>query len=668
MILAKENDNAGHYNCKKQELKHKASNGMGEVSVSGYYRQLLFYVDSLIVKFAIDSVRPVWQLSLAGLFLLFVNILAMLAGKVYIALRGFRVNEGLGMFRFCAAISTVTWVLLAGILVACGGGGGSSSPSASSISNGLSSSIATSSSTTQSSTSAISSSSTSSQSSLSTALTISGKVTYDYVPHNIDGLNYSAIAARAGRGLLVELLDENNIVLATTLTDIDGNYSVDVARNTLVKVRVKAQLLRSQTPGWNFKVTDNTNDNALYSMSGNLVAATDMNATRNLHAPSGWTGNGYTDARVAAPFAILDTIYDAVTRLQSAGNSAAFPALELRWSSKNKPADGDLALGEIGTSFFWDDAIYILGDENNDTDEYDRHVLLHEWGHYVEASFSRSDSIGGDHSQDEKLDMRVAMSEGFANAFSAMMLDDVNYRDSSGVQQGDGFFSNISQKNNSVRGWYSEASVQSVLYNFYASNSGKTAKNFADIFQVINAVNYMNSAGLISIYTFADQLRKQIPAQATNFNSLLVEQNIEITDEYGAGESNSGGYIASLPIYKNLSLNNVPVNVCSTNRFGSYNKLAASQYLFISVTTPGTYKFSAVEAGDDSGNSDPDLYLFRRGSLIGIAEDPTVDQDSVSRFLSAGTYVLEVVDARAKDVDDSNQITACFDVRAQLLN
>lgn len=571
------------------------------------------------------------------------------------------------MFRFYAAISTVTWVLLAGILVACGGGGGSSSRPASSINNGLSSSIVMSSSTIQSSISAISSS-TSSQSSLSAVLTISGKVTYDFVPHNIDGLNYSAIVVRAGRGLLVELLDENNIVLTATQTDIDGNYSINAERNKLVKVRVKAQLLRNQTPGWNFKVTDNTNDNALYSMAGNLVAAADTSATRNLHAPSGWTGNGYTEARVAAPFAILDTIYDGVTRLQSVGNSTDFPALELRWSSKNKPADGELALGEIGTSFFWDDAIYILGDENNDTDEYDRHVLLHEWGHYIEASFSRSDSIGGDHSQDEKLDMRVAMSEGFANAFSAMMLDDVNYRDSSGSQQGDGFFNNISQKNNSVRGWYSEASVQSVLYNFYASNNGKAAKNFADIFQIINAANYVDSSGLISIYTFADQLRKKIPTQVTNFNSLLLEQNIEITDEYGAGESNSGGYIASLPVYKSLSLNNIPVNICSSNRFGSYNKLATSQYFFITVTTSGTYKFTAVEAGDDSGNSDPDLYLFRRGSLIGIAEDPTVDQESVSRFLSAGTYVLEVADARVKDVDESEQITACFDVRAQLLN
>src|SRR5690606_27529101 len=115
------------------------------------------------------------------------------------------------------------------------------------------------------------------------------------------------------------------------------------------------------------------------------------------------------------------------------------PPLELRWSPKNKTAYGDASLGEIGTTYYGGDAIYILGDENNDTDEYDRHVILHEWGHYVEMAFSRSDSIGGDHGYSDKLDMRVALSEGFANAFSAMMLDDPSYRDTSGAQQAAGF-------------------------------------------------------------------------------------------------------------------------------------------------------------------------------------------------------------------------------------
>lgn len=503
---------------------------------------------------------------------------------------------------------------------------------------------------------------------MSANVAISGKVTYDYVPHTLNGLNYAGTVARPGRGLIVELLDEADQILATSLTDADGKYSFSIARNKLVKVRVKAQLLRTQSPDWNFKVTDNTNNNNLYSMVGSLTAASEANSVRNLHAASGWSGAGYTAPRVAAPFALLDSIYVGIERIQAAGNVMDYPPLELRWSSKNKGADGDKTLGEIGTSFFDGDSIYILGDENNDTDEYDRHVILHEWGHYVEASFARSDSIGGDHAHDDKLDMRVAMSEGFANAFSAMMLDDANYRDSSGQSQADGFFSDVSQKNNSVRGWYSEASVQSIIYNFYTGNSGKTARDFADIFKVITASNYADSKAFISVYVFAEQLRSALAGQASFFNNLLAEQNISVADEYGTGESNSGGYVGNLPIYKNLPLSNTPVNICSTNRFGAYNKLGTAQYFLINVTSAGNYQFSAVEVGADSGNSDPDLYLHRRGSLIDLAEGAAVDQEALSRFMAVGTYVLEVIDARVADVDEPSEITACFDVRAQPVN
>lgn len=507
-------------------------------------------------------------------------------------------------------------------------------------------------------------------SSIPGGITLSGRVTYDFIPHNDNqfGLNYSATMAVAGRGLVVELLDSRNQVVATTTSDNEGNYGFDnIEPNKLVKVRVKAQLLRAQPPAWNFKITDNTNGNNLYAMDGALVAATDGTAVRNLHAPSGWTGTGYTQPRVAAPFAIADSVLLGVERIVAAGNNSDFPALELRWSINNKAADGDLALGEIGTSFYdsLNSIIYILGDEDNDTDEYDRHVILHEWGHYLEEAFARSDSIGGSHAYGQKLDMRVAMSEGFANAFSAMMLDDPDYRDSNGPQQMMGFINNVSRKNHSVRGWYSEASVQSVLYNFYTSGNGKTAREFTDIFNVVNSSGYIGNAAMLSIYVFADELRNLMPAQTANFNLLLAEQNIEITNAFGDRESNSGGYTGSLPIYKSLPANNTPVNVCSTSEIGTYNKLGVSQFFVLNIGSSGTYQINAQETGADSGNSDPDIYLYRRGDLLDFAEGTMVDQESLELSLPVGTYVVEVVDDRARNLDD---ITACFDVRLLRLN
>ncbi len=554
-------------------------------------------------------------------------------------------------------------------LLACGGGGGgSSNPISGNSKTSSSAQFSLLASSSQPSVSSLAGSSLS-RSSLSSVVTINGLITYDWVPHNSNhiGLNYSAAEIKPGRGLLVELLDENNQILFSSTTNNEGFYSFSVERDKLVKVRVKAQLRNNQSPSWNFKVTDNTNNNALYAMDGNLIAATDNTAVRHLHAPSGWTGAAYTQPRVAAPFAIADSVYTAIERVMVAGNTRNFPTLELRWSTNNKAAEGDVLLGEIGTSYFDGDAIYILGDENNDTDEYDSHVILHEWGHYFEAAFSRTDSIGGDHTYGDKMDMRVAMSEGFSNAFSAMMLDDPDYRDASGSLQSSGFSSDVSRKVHSVRGWYSEASVQSILYNFYTSGVGKTMRDFSDIFNIMTSSGYAQSTALTSIYVFADGLRNLLPSQTTNINNLLSEQNIALTDAFGVGESNSGGYAGSLPVYKIIQPDNAPINVCSTNRFGAYNKLATAQFFVVNITSAGTYEFSVQEA-EESGDSDPDLYLYSNGFLRAIAEGAEIDRERLSRFLSAGTYVIELVDARVMTDENLEDVTACFNVQMQLSN
>lgn len=505
---------------------------------------------------------------------------------------------------------------------------------------------------------------------LSANVSISGKVSYDFVPHNSNGLglNYSATTTKPGRGLSIELLDANNVVLATATSDNTGHYSAEIQRDAMVKVRVKAQLLKTQSPGWDFKVIDNTSDDALYVMEGSLTAATEATAVRNLHAGSGWTGAGYTEPRVAAPFAILDAVLLAAQRMNAAANSKDFPALEIAWSSKNNTANGDTTLGEIGTSFFSGTRLYILGDENNDTDEYDRNVVLHEFGHYVEAHFSRSDSIGGDHPLNAKVDFRVAMSEAVASAFSAMMLDEPVYSDTNGSEQKAGFVVNVSRNDHAIRGWYSEASILSVLYNFYTSSNGKTARDFTPVFSVLSSDSFVASSAMTSIFTFYDALKDQQPSQVITFSELLMEQNIQATDAFATDETNDGGYAANLPVYKILADDTTPTTVCNTNRFGTYNKLGVTQFLRIDVASAATYRISVQETSADSGDSDPDIYLHRKGQLVGLGESSLVDEETLEQFLQQDTYVIEVVDFRLADSQSNDEITACFNVSAQRID
>ena len=99
----------------------------------------------------------------------------------------------------------------------------------------------------------------------------------------------------------------------------------------------------------------------------------------------------------------------------SANPSQVFPALKINWSVNNIPVSGNKAIGQITTSHYSpsEGQLYILGAADNDTDENDDHVIAHEWGHYFEDKFSRSDSLGGSHSGNDRLDLRVAFGEGF---------------------------------------------------------------------------------------------------------------------------------------------------------------------------------------------------------------------------------------------------------------
>lgn len=113
------------------------------------------------------------------------------------------------------------------------------------------------------------------------------------------------------------------------------------------------------------------------------------------------------------------------------------------------------------------DGIYVLGDyTQGDTDEFDQHVIAHEAGHYFEDRFSRSDSLGGEHGLNDRLDLRVAFGEGWGDAFGAMALNDPVYRDSFSGQAQDGAFS-LESSTPSAPGWFSEFSTFKILWDIF---------------------------------------------------------------------------------------------------------------------------------------------------------------------------------------------------------
>ena len=214
-------------------------------------------------------------------------------------------------------------------------------------------------------------------------------------------------------------------VLATGSTDNLGNYSLSVAANTTITIEVVARMLRDASqalPRWDVRVQDGTTGNNPYTFTDPCSFNSSAGTAHNVAIPTGINAAGAaTGTRASAPFAILDTVYQGIQTVIGVAPTTNFPALIVDWGSQAN-----------GTFFSSGNPqhIALLSDLATDTDEFDQHVIAHEFGHYIENNFSRADNIGGAHGLGDKLDPRVAFGEGFGYAFAAIVLNDPVARDS----------------------------------------------------------------------------------------------------------------------------------------------------------------------------------------------------------------------------------------------
>ncbi len=494
---------------------------------------------------------------------------------------------------------------------------------------------------------------------------LSGAVTYDRVPFKASGgLDYPATFAAPVRGVRVQLLNGQAETLATTITDAQGHYRFSAPSNTPVKVRVLAQLF-SSSPSWQVTVGDNTQNNASYVVEGSLASTgTGAKQSRDLHAGSGWAGGAYTLPRSAAPFAILDSIYDSLQLLVSADPFVNLPNLNVRWSEKNLPASGSLAQGFIGSSMYsaYDATIYVLGKADNDSDEYDRGVIQHEFGHFVENKLSRSESIGGAHNLDSKVDLRVAFGEGWGNAFAGMSANDPVYRDSMGAGQAQAFAFDAEDNTSSSMGWYNERSVQSILWDIFDradDGDDRVSLGFGALYQALHSQAYRDYDGLTSIYPVMELVKRQNPQHAAQISKLMQGQQIMGSGMYGEGETNDSGYPLMLPVYQTLALGG-NTSLCSQNHWQDFNGADARRLVLLHVPADGNYTLSAKVGNNSMPGSDPDFRLWRNGQFVLQSTSASTGEETTTRKLTQGTYTLELYDSSNADDNSATGGLACF--------
>jgi hypothetical protein len=547
-----------------------------------------------------------------------------------------------------------------------------------------------------------------------TAVTVSGIVSFEFVPASFNsntcfGLNFSQTTVMPIRAATVQLLDASNNVLAEMPSGDDGAYSFsNIATDTDVRIRVRAELKRTGFPNWDVEVRDNVDisgsppplaSRPLYVTQWPLFNTGTSNITdADFVATTGWdsASSSYTGTRAAAPFAILDNIYQGMQLVLTADADATFAPLDAFWSVNNTKTEGsptDIDGGELGGSFYRGDidSLFLVGDALVDTGEFDSYVTLHEWGHYFEDNFSRSDSIGGTHYIGELVEARVSFGEGWGTGIGAMAAGSPMACNTGAATGAGSWGFNVETFNSGPQGWYNELSVAGLLLDLYDTNNDGVDNNsigFGPIYDVMVGPQNATEA-FTTLFSFATLLRATLsPTEQQFLDALLSTENIETNglDIWATNQDNINVPVNNardvLPLYVDFAADGTTQTVCTNNDHDpddDGNKPAEHRYLRINTSSTAVYDVTIVPnvipppttdpaptpPDEIRDRSDPDMFIYLNGGLVAFGNSGVDDSETfTTQSLPANLYVADLEEWRFGDPDKSSDFPdrICFDV------
>ncbi len=486
---------------------------------------------------------------------------------------------------------------------------------------------------------------------------VTGRVTFARVPFSAGGdrgLDYANPVQQPARGVIVRAIDANTLtLLATGSTNDLGDYTLSVASNLNITIRVEARMLRDAAqslPRWDVSVRDGVGSTPYsYTEPGGFNSS--AGGAHNVAILTGISAAGVaTGMRASGPFAALDTVYQGIQTILEVAPATNFEVLVIDWGA------------QTGGTFFESgptQRIALLSNLAMDTDEFDQHVIAHEFGHYVEFNFSRADNIGGAHTIGDKLDPRVAFGEGFGYAFAAIVLNDPDARDSA-TDNGDPYSTGFNIETNpqtvpSGGCWCSESSVWSILWDLHdnaTDTNDAVALGFQPIWDVLIGAQRTTPA-FTTIFSFVTALKTARPAEAAAINTLIAAQNIDAAtiNAYATSETHVPPVvpsIAALPIYTLATVGGPAVvlrTVDDANTFGlvRHNKLGNRRFIRFTLAAPDP-SLTITASSSNPNNPDTDFIVFRNGDFVTAATAPPAATETATFNAPAGDYLIDVYD------------------------
>ncbi len=458
--------------------------------------------------------------------------------------------------------------------------------------------------------------------------TMSGQAFYQKIDVTDAGLDLSHPVMVPVRNARVEVFSRSSqSVVAVSDTDARGRFSVPAPLDPNLTVRVISRLR-----GMDLKVADNTNLGDLYVISADVdgrTARSDLLLTDS--------------SRLSGAFNILEMVERANDTMVQADPKITLPAVTIFWSTRNTRKSGNVAQGFIGTSYFDPVAgrAFILGDRNVDSDEFDDSVIVHEYGHMIAARFSRDDSPGGETHIGDMLDPRLAWSEGWANFFSSVVRNDSVWRDSSGVNGTTVYRFDI--ENNTPPGdkpgYWSESSVDSILWDFYGDHfDGDDVQLHYPFSSIWNAFTDLRNDHFVYLPYFLEHFISRNPSTADAIRTIVQSRSIDFQPNVRPSVVYPFPTPMTGPIVTGTvdSLTSKRTNLVTSSHFYSFTTTGGAASIRLDITGLGP--------GNNPSANDLDLFLMDvNGRAIDRSDSGlNGDAERIALKLPAGTYVVEI--------------------------
>ena len=361
-------------------------------------------------------------------------------------------------------------------------------------------------------------------------IAISGHADYYFRPTNIGGAAstqglYGDPVSAFIRYAEVAVLDSAGTVIQCGKTDGGGNFSLQIPKivgNYNVAVYSRSATGSAEV---NASVLEDIYSSAPYSITASFSVAS-ASASVPVGTLSAYARVSQSAKVVGGAFFIFDNILYANERIRTLISDASFvaPKVQAYWKAGFNPYSYFGSPNSLASFYVnGDRKLYILGGnngdvKNTDTDHFDAAVIVHEYSHFLEDVYGRSESPGGSHNGNSLIDPRLAWSEGWANYLQAQLengryytagyyVDTIGFRgdsvEGSGASAGLGFKVNLGEDGGLAsydrvsspgEGTFRELSISRTLFKTTRSPASSTTGLKAAALPFLNIWNAFTSA------------------------------------------------------------------------------------------------------------------------------------------------------------------------------